>query len=138
MVEVLKKEDLLLYKNLIDKCFGKSNDLSFYKRYSENENYIIFVIKKHNLIIGSVTIYKLELFTFSFQPVLELFNICVLEEYQNQKIGKKLVEEVIKYAKENGYKSMNLTCLETATMAHKLYESVGMKKMSSIKYSMNF
>ncbi len=136
MIEILKKEDISLYKELIDECFDGSNDLSYYQQYQVNTNYLIFVMKQDNKIIGSITAYKLDLFTFSFQPALEIFNVCVLKEYRKQEVGKKIFDEVIKYAKENNYKSMCLTCLDTAIPAHKLYESIGMKKTSSVKYNM--
>lgn len=82
MIEILKKEDIKLYKELIDEAFDGSNDLSFYEAYEENNNYTIFVIKKDNKIVGSLTAYKLDLFTFSFQPALEIFNVCVLKDYR--------------------------------------------------------
>jgi ribosomal protein S18 acetylase RimI-like enzyme len=94
------------------------------------------VAKDSNKIIGSITFYKLDLFTFSFQPVLEIFNVAVLKDYRGQKIAKKLFAFIVNYAKKNGYKSINLTCLDTAIPAHKLYQSVGFNRTSSIKYSL--
>ena len=136
-IEILKKEDIKLYKTLIDECFGGSNDISFYENYEKNNNYKIFVFKKDNKIIGSITAYKIDLFTYSFQPAIEIFNVCVLKEYRKNNIAKALFDKVIDYAKQENCKSMFLTCLDTAIAAHKLYESVGFKRMTSIKYSMN-
>ena len=82
--------------------------------------------------------YKLELFTFDFQPALEIFNVAVLKEYRGKKVAKSIFDYIINYAKNNGYKSIHLTCLDTAYNAHKLYESVGMKRASSVKYAMYF
>jgi len=31
-VEILNKDDIVSYKNLIDTCFGGSNDLSYYEK----------------------------------------------------------------------------------------------------------
>ena len=45
---------------------------------------------------------------------------------------------IIKYARENGYNSIHLTCLDNAYNAHKLYESIGMKRASSVKYAIYF
>lgn len=135
IIEKLKREDLKLYKNLIDECFDGSNDIDIYNEYDENANYEIIVAKKDGLIVGSITMYKIDLFTFSFQPVIEIFNVAVLEQYRGQKIAKKIFEYVFNYAKENGYKSINLTCLDTAYDAHHLYESVGFSRTSSIKYN---
>lgn len=137
IIERLKENDIHLYKNLIDEAFDGSNDISYYKKYNRNNNYEIIVAKIDNEIVGSITMYKLDLFTFSFQPMIEIFNVAVLKKYRGKKIGKQLFEYAKSYAKENGYKTICLTCLDTATDAHRLYESIGMKKTSSIKYSIN-
>lgn len=136
-IEKLKTSDLQGYKDLIDKAFDGSNEIATYKNgYNEqSDKYEIIVAKTENgQVVGSLTFYKLDLFTFSFQPSLEIFNVCVLDEYRGQKIGKKLFEYTLKYAKENNYKSMHLTCLDTARDAHRLYESMGMNKTNSVKY----
>lgn len=139
IIEKLKKEDINLYKNLIDNAFDESNSLDFYNKYDENNsNYQIIVAKEDDKIIGSVTMYKLDLFTFDFQPAIEIFNVAVLKEYRGKKVAKSIFEYIINYAKENGYNSIHLTCLDTAYNAHKLYESVGMKRASSVKYAMYF
>lgn len=138
-IEQLEYDDLEQYKHLIDSCFENSEDLEYYKRnYNKNYNYIIFIAKDNNKIIGSITLYKVHLFTFSFQPAIEIFNVAVLKEYRRKNIAKTLFEYAIEYAKNNNYKSIYLTCLDTAYEAHRLYENVGLKKMSSIKYSMTF
>ncbi len=138
LVELLKKSDLKSYKELIDECFDGSNDISEYEKYNPEANYKIVVAKDGEKVVGSITFYKLDLFTFSFQPVLEIFNVAVLKDYRGQKIAKNLFGYVFDYAKENGYKSINLTCLDTAIPAHKLYESVGFNRTSSVKYSLFF
>ena len=79
--------------------------------------------------IACITFYKIDLFTFSFQPTLELFNVAVLEEYRGNQVAK--------FAKENNYKSIYLTCLDSAMPAQRFYESIGFKKMNSFKYSFN-
>lgn len=136
--EILRKEEITQYKKVIDSCFGKSNDLKFYEQnYKEDGNYIVLVAKIGKNIVGSITIYKIDLFTFSFQPCLEVFNVCVLEEHRGKKIAKMLFEWLVDYAKQNGYQSIYLNCLETAYGAHRLYESFEFEKMGSVKYSLD-
>ncbi len=137
MIEILNEKEIEKYKEIIDECFQDSNNIDEYKKYKAHGNYIIFVKKINDKIVGSITAYKIDLFTFSFQPALELFNVCVLKEYRKQNIAKEIMEYIKEYAKNNGYKSIYLNCLETAHNAHKLYESVGMKRNSSIKFSMD-
>lgn len=138
IIEKLKKEDIKLYKDLIDKVFDGSEDIDKYNGYNENsDKYEIIVTKCDDKIVGSITLYKIDLFTFSFQPCIEIFNVSVLVDYRNKGIAKNMFEYVFKYAKENGYKQVFLTCLDSAVIAHHLYESVGFKKMNSLKYSKN-
>jgi len=138
IVEILKPQDLASYKSLIDECFGSSNDLTEYRKYNENGAYTIFVIKDGGDIIGSVTQYPIDLFTFSFQPCLMVFNVAVKPTYRGQKIAQKLLQHIIENAKAGGYNSISLTCLDDAYSAHKLYESLGFKKASSVKYDLYF
>ena len=136
-IEVLKREDIVSYKELIDECFGSSNEIEKYERYCENKSYKIFVAMDGRTVVGSVTQYSIDLFTFDFQPCLVLFNVAVRASHRNLLIAKTLLQHVIESAKQEGYKSISLTCLDTAVPAHKLYESVGFEKTGSVKYSMN-
>ncbi|MFZ2537740.1 MAG: GNAT family N-acetyltransferase [Oscillospiraceae bacterium] len=120
-IELLKFEDLNSYKELIDECFGMSNSIEKYEKYRANEGYKIFVVKDENVIVGSATQYEIDLFTFDFQPCLMLFNVAVKETYREHKIAKKLLEHIIENARNNGYQSIALTCLDTSYPAHKLY-----------------
>ncbi|MGE5455558.1 MAG: GNAT family N-acetyltransferase [Ignavibacteriales bacterium] len=136
-IERLKYDDLKLYKELIDECFDGSNDIEQYmSNYSENGNYEVVVAKEDNKIVGSATFYKIDLFTFSFQPALEIFNVAVLKEYRGREIAQKLFQFIIDYAKDYGYKSIYLTCLDSAYAAHHLYEKMGFVKMNSVKYNL--
>jgi len=138
MIETLKYEDLGQYKELIDACFGNSNSLEEYQKGYKNPNgYEIIVSKGAGAITGSITYLKVDLFTFDFQPCIMIFNVSVLPEFRGQKIGKGLVEYIINYAKEHGYKSISLTCLNDAYDAQRLYESMGFKKTDSIKYNLD-
>lgn len=138
-IEKLQSSDLAKYKKLIDLCFGGSNDLAVYEKgYQENDAVMdIMVAKEDDEIIGSLTVYKIKLFTYSFQPALEIFNVCVDPKHRGKKVAKRLFEYVTNYAKDEGYRSIFLTCLDTATDAHRLYESIGMKRTSSVKYKLN-
>ena len=137
MIEILKTEDLASYKELIDECFGASNDISIYQKYHENPNYKIFVIKEDGKVAGSITQYVIDLFTFDFQPSLMLFNVAVKPEYRKNKIAKKLLEYIIENAKAEGYNSISINCLGQAHSAHKLYESFGFVKADSVKYDLS-
>lgn len=137
VVERLKREDLPKYKALIDEAFDGSQELDKYLSYDENSSaYQVIVLKEKEDIVATVTMYKLNLFTFSFQPTIELFNLAVKKEYRRHNLGKILIEYVIDYAKDNGYKTIHLTCLESEKEVHAFYESVGFKMAESRKYNL--
>jgi len=135
-IELLRAEEIELYKDLIDKVFGVSNCIEKYKEYREDKGYRIFVVKEDDQIVGSATQYPIDLFTFDFQPSLMIFNVAVKESHRKQNIAKRLLEYIIENAKMEGYNSISLTCLDTAFAAHKLYESLGFEKADSIKYNL--
>lgn len=137
-IEKLKYKDLEDYKALIDECFGGSQELEYYEKcYNENKNYEIIVAKLGDIIIGSATMVKIDLFTFSFQPVIELFNVVVSSNNRQNKVGTLLIDYVKKYAMKNGYNQVILTCLEDVEYIHKFYERVGFTKANSRKYVMD-
>ena len=135
IIEKLKKEDIASYKELIDNVFDGSNSIEEYNKYDENNDiYEIIVAKKDNRVVGSITMYKINLFTYSFQPALEIFNVAVHTESRGEGISKKIFDYIFDYAKKEGFKQIFLTCLESAHGAHKLYESVGFVRAASVKY----
>lgn len=135
IIEKLKKEDISSYKELIDNVFDGSNPIEEYNKYDENNDvYEIIVAKKDDRVVGSITMYKINLFTYSFQPALEVFNVAVHIDYRGEGIAKKIFAYIFEYAKKEGFKQIFLTCLETAHGAHKLYESIGFVKAPSVKY----
>ena len=137
VVERLKREDLPKYKALIDEAFDGSQELDKYLSYDENSSaYQVIVLKEKEDIVATVTMYKLNLFTFSFQPTIELFNLAVKKEYRRHNLGKILIEYVIDYAKDNGYKTIHLTCLESEKEVHVFYENVGFKRAESRNYNL--
>jgi predicted N-acetyltransferase YhbS len=138
VIERLKKEDINKYKELIDEVFNGSNNLDEYQKYNESsDNYYIVVAKQDDKIIGSITMYMIDLFTNSLQPAIELFNVAVSSKYRGLGISKKLFEYVINYAKDNNYKMIYLTCFGDACIAHKLYENMGFKRTSSVKFELH-
>ncbi len=136
IIEMLKKEDLESYLKLINENFDADDQIERYEQ-EFNENVHIVVAKKNNEIISSITFVTIELFTFKNQPSIMLFNVVTDKKYRKKGIAKMLFQYIKEYAKENGYKSISLTCLESEKNVHKFYESCGMTKAESRKYVIN-
>ena len=60
----------------------------------------IFFVKEDNHIIGTVALMKME------DGVFELTKMAVTPESQGKKIGQKLMEHTLNYAKEKGWKTL--------------------------------
>lgn len=63
-------------------------------------------------------------------------DVVIAENQQGKGLGKLLVLELIKVAKEKKIKQLNLTSNPMRVAAHKLYESVGFVKGSTDTFSM--
>ena len=56
---------------------------------------------------------------------LELTAISVQKEMRGKKIGTKLINNIILFAKNRGYNKLKLTVVDTNPLAKKLYETIG-------------
>ena len=54
--------------------------------------------------------------------------LAVMPEYQKQGLGRKMIEETLRLAKENGKKAIRLDALASNLPAHRLYESMGFSR----------
>jgi len=137
-IDYLKHAELGQYKALIDEAFNNSNPLSTYeKSYDENSpSYKIIVAKDGDKLIGSLTIYRLDLFTFDSQPTLEVYNVAVLKEYRGGDAATLLFDFLKKFALDNNYASISLTCLADAHRAHNFYEKMGFNKIDRMRFTM--
>ncbi|MCL2559461.1 MAG: GNAT family N-acetyltransferase [Turicibacter sp.] len=135
-LEYLKPEDLPQYKALIDEAFGNSRSLDEYnKRYDPNHSaYKILVAKDEAQLIGTITIYMIDLFTFDFQPTLEIYNVVVAKEYRGTNTASLMFDFMKDFAHEHGYQSASVTCLTEATRAHRFYEKMGFEKLDRERF----
>lgn len=60
----------------------------------------------------------------------ELININVKEDYQNKKIGTKLIEQMINDCRKNNVSSITLEVKKSNNNAIHLYEKIGFNKVS--------
>jgi len=137
-INQLERAGLPDYKQLIDACFGDSQGLELYQEmFVDDKNYKIFIAIIDGRMVGGVTVVAVDLFTFSDRPFLMLFDVCVKNEFRKFGVGLALMNYVKEYGLKNNYKSINMTCLESAIPAHRLYEKAGFVKKESRKYAIN-
>ena len=94
------------------------------KVLSNPEKYIIetggyiFFIKNETKIIGTIALIRQ-------QTYFELSKMAILPEYRGQKIGLKLIEYCINFAKQEKWKSITLYSHKKLVPAINLYKKVG-------------
>lgn len=103
------------------KIFGKSlGEMTLYNEilYNEMSRYFIALVdNKRVAYIGSwLTI-----------PNAEILNLFVIDEYRGLKLGKRLVDEVIKVCNKEEIKILTLEVRISNKVAIKMYEGIGFK-----------
>lgn len=97
----------------------------------------IFVAKEDDKVLGYVLLSSREgkKNGYKYRKELDIDAMGVDEKYRNQGIGRKLLEYVKQYAKDNDYTDLRLTVNEENENARHLYEEVEFK-VKNIAYSM--
>lgn len=96
--------------------------LSNPKKYVLEPGGFIFFAKFNNEIVGVVSFINQNTF-------FELSKMAVLPKYQGIKIGQKLIDFCINFAKEQGWKSITLYSHRSLVAAINLYKKVGFKEI---------
>lgn len=67
-----------------------------------NPDFMVFVAKRNDKVIGGLTIYTLHSY-YKTKPVAYIYDVGVSPACQGQGIGKALIAEVCTYCKSNGF-----------------------------------
>jgi GNAT superfamily N-acetyltransferase len=100
------------------------------KSYFANrlKNGILLIAEENKEIVGYLCAYTSPYSFRSINPITELENMFVLEEYRNQKIGSQLIERLIKEAKLVGSKRLKVGVLFKNSKAINFYLKQGFVK----------
>jgi len=109
--------------DLIKKVFKIDEDINFFNLF---DNQKILILKNKNEVVGTALI-TLKYDPFKNIKTYYLDYICIKENYQNQGLGKKLFEEVIKIAEKDNIDYIELTSKKERKNARKIYIDCGMK-----------
>ena len=123
MIIELKKDNLEYIQEIETKFFNVFLKGDIKKEFEHNPyiNFYIYVIGKE--IVGFIQFYII-------YDRIEIANFNVLESFQNQKIGSKLLEKVLKLAQKEKMKNVTLEVRIDNEKAIYLYEKYGFQKVS--------
>ncbi|HZJ36815.1 MAG TPA: GNAT family N-acetyltransferase [Gillisia sp.] len=83
----------------------------------------VFFAKEGKRILGTVALMKIE------DDVFELTKMAVTPEEQGRKIGQKLMEHTLKFAKEQGWKTLILYSNRKLENANYIYKKYGFEEI---------
>ncbi|MGX9756547.1 GNAT family N-acetyltransferase [Clostridioides difficile] len=114
----------------IDLCFQDFNNelKTLPGKYKKPSGSLILAFVDENLA-GCVALKKLE------DDVCELKRLYVRDKFRGLKIGKILLEEIVKEAKNIGYTYMRLDTLPSMKSAQGLYEKIGFYDINPYTYN---
>lgn len=135
-LEYLKHGDLAQYKELLNDVLGAGNSLEHYQAYyNENHpNVRVVVAKKEGEIIGTITFALIDTFTGPLDPKIEFSNFATALVARGTDAATLLMNFVLEYAKDHGYKSVAVNCLADALRAHRFYEKMGFEQVSNARF----
>lgn len=88
-----------------------------------NKHGLLFYIKYKNRLCGDVCL----------QPSGEV-NIVISKQYQNKHIGRRVINEIVKLANEEGMHELRAEIYSFNFQSQKMFESVGFKRSEKEKY----
>ena len=132
MVEygILMKNEILslmeLYKQLISND-DKIDEVAAKNAWEkiENQNIKYFVAKENGKIVAACYICIIPNLTRGGKSIGFIENVVTDIEYRRKGIGKKIIEDAIKYAKEQDCYKVLLQSGNERADAHKFYKSIG-------------
>ncbi|CAM4252439.1 GNAT family N-acetyltransferase [Gillisia limnaea] len=83
----------------------------------------IFFVKEREKVIGTVALMKME------DGIFELTKMAVIPEAQGKKIGQKLMEHTLNYAREKGWKTLIIYSNRKLENAIYIYLKYGFKEI---------
>lgn len=122
--EYLQEKDYEKYLLLIKRSFASEGTVENLKKLDSNTK--ILVLKDKDNLVGTGMI------RYIYNPIKDkktyyLDYICVSGDYQNQGIGKKIMNEIERIALEDEIDRLELTSNSKRCYAQKLYKSFGME-----------
>ena len=122
--EYLKDSEIDSFIELMEDAFSINAEYDSIKKSLYSDNTKFLCAKDDDKIVGTIMI------TVKVDPIKNrksfyLDYVSVLSSYQNKKIGRNMMLEVEKIAKENGITYIEFTSNKKRVNARKLYSSLG-------------
>ena len=119
-------------RSYLDTDFNRVNEIILNSFGYERENISDeraheFVACLEDIVVGYLILNEM-IDIIKNKKIYHIDYVCVDPDYRGKKIGEKMIEYVIEYAKDNGGARIELTSNPTRVAAHRLYEKCGFIK----------
>lgn len=104
----------------------------YFKKRLESNSSIIFVAEVKATIVGYILAYINSYPFRSVNPIAEIENMFISEDYRKHGIGRKLMQEVKKVAKEKGVKRIKVVAVTQNTHAINFYKMCGFEEFDVV------
>jgi glucosamine-phosphate N-acetyltransferase len=133
-IRKLQKKDLYNGFLLSLDALRKSSHLkpkkanTIFDKISKNPDYVIYVAIRDEKVIGATTLLIEQKFIHDGGKVGHIEDVVVRKEYQGKGVGKKIVNELLKYAEKKGCYKTILDCSDDLIP---FYKNLGFKRHSN-------
>ncbi len=110
---------------------GELQDVDHYQEIYDGEHGIFLAILDEGRLVGTGAIKRLE------ADVAELKRLWLLEEYHGQKIGYRVVQRLLEFARDKGCRRIRLQTGHTQVRAIQFYKRLGFVDIPSYRESMD-
>ncbi|HSF87821.1 MAG TPA: GNAT family N-acetyltransferase [Saprospiraceae bacterium] len=80
-------------------------DDAYLERLLNKDSFIVIVAMQEDTVIAGLTAYVLDQY-HSTLPVLYVQDLAVMHDFQRKGVGSKLMEYVVRYARDHGFQQM--------------------------------
>ncbi len=92
----------------------------------KQSNYIFFLAIHKGEYVGFANCY-INFSTFKARQYINIHDFAVSKEFRSLGIGKRMMSEIVGFAKENGFSKVTLEVRDDNNSAQKLYRSMGFR-----------
>lgn len=107
---------------LEETVFGLENQKNAFEQNIKNKNYIYLIAELNRNPIGFISCHSQSLLHHAGQKIAEIQEMYIIPEKRKIGVGKKLIDELKRVAKQNGIAQLEVTSNKKRTETHRFYQ----------------